>query len=351
MARAMSDMKIAPVKIRWHAGLPIYASEEFLKTESKEFGWIAGFDAGEALRCILPYTLLRKLGLRMIRFQTETLSLDGELSLGEEKSFLNNVVEYFRSAKVDVIIPSGNHAIFRTYPDLAVVGPYGTIVNNLNQSEEVLHSKIRKTFRQNIRKAAAAGVQIRCGFEYLGASYQLIAETLQRSGVKFKNYREFMNRMAALGDSLKVFVAEHDGVIQGCMVAPFSKHAAYNCYAGSRPQPILGAMHLLHWEAMRVFRSMGVKRFDFQGVRINPEKGSKQEGIMHYKQGFGGELVQGCLWKCSLRPLKSIAYSAGVRLLMGGDIVDQEKFKLKAAKATDGNGASSDHGSPEHSPL
>ena len=347
----MSEMKIAPVKIRWHARLPIYASEEFLKTESKEFGWVAGIDNREVLRCVLPYTVIRKPGLCMIRFQTETLPLNGELSTEEEKSFLNMVVEYFRSAKADVIIPSGNHAIFRTYPNLAVAGPYGTFVNNLDQPEEVLLSRIRKTFRQNIRKASAAGVQIRCGFEYLDTSYQLIKETLRRSDVKFKNYSEFKNRMAALGDSLKVFVAEHEGMIQGCMVAPFSEHTAYNCYAGSRPQPTLGAMHLLHWEAMKVFRSMGVKRFDFQGVRINPEKGSKQEGILHYKQGFGGELVQGYLWKCSLRPLKAIAYSVGVRLLMGGDIVDQEKSKMKPVEVSHAKGISSAHDSPEPGPV
>jgi lipid II:glycine glycyltransferase (peptidoglycan interpeptide bridge formation enzyme) len=137
-----------------------------------------------------------------------------------------------------------------------------------------------------------------------------------------------------LGEQVKVFVAEHNGVLQGCMVSPFSERTAYNCYAGSRPEPILGSMHLLHWEAIRQFRAMGVRQFDFQGVRIHPEKGSKQEGIKNYKQGFGGNLIQGYLWKYSFRPLKSIAYSVGVRLLMGGDIVDQERH---VAVTSDGN--------------
>lgn len=348
----MHEMKAAPVAIQWHPGLPIFASEEFLKTEAKEFGWIGGTDGQEVLRCVLPFTVIQKPGFRMIRFQTGTLPLNGGLSHDEEKAFLNSVVEHFRSAGADIIIPSGNHAIFRAYPDLAVAGPYGTFVNNLEQPEEVLLGRIRKTFRQNIRKAAAAGVRIRCGLEFLDISYQLIAETLQRSGVKFKNYEEFKSRMAAFGDSLKVFVAEHEGVIQGCMVSPFSEHTAYNCYAGSRPQPTLGAMHLLHWEAMKTFRSMGVKRFDFQGVRINPAKGSKQEGILHYKQGFGGELIQGFLWKCPLRPLQSFAYSMGVRLLMGGDIVDQEKSKMRIAEAANStNGVASAQDSPEPGPV
>jgi lipid II:glycine glycyltransferase (peptidoglycan interpeptide bridge formation enzyme) len=133
---------------------------------------------------------------------------------------------------------------------------------------------------------------------------------------------------------VRVFVAEHEGVIQGCMISPFSERTAYNCYAGSKPEPVLGSMHLLHWEAIRQFRAMGVKQFDFQGVRINPEKGSKQEGIKNYKQGFGGSLMQGYFWKYSFRPLKSIAYAVGVRLFMGGDIVDQEH---KVAVTRDGN--------------
>ena len=334
----------APVELRWHPGLPIYASEGYLKSESREYGWLGGKNVEGLIRCVLPYTVICKPGFRMIRFQTETLSLGDDFTLEEEKAFLNHAVEHFRTTRADIIIPSGNHAIFRIYPDGAVFGPYGTFVNFLDKPEEILMSEIRKTFRQNIRKATAAGVQIKIGMEYLEIAYQLVADTLKRSGVKFKGYTEFKKRIQGLGEHVKVFVAEYEGAVQGCMIAPFSEHTAYNCYAGSRPQPTLGSMHLLHWEAMRTFRSLGVKRFDFQGVRINPVKGSKQEGIMHYKQGFGGNLVQGFLWKYPLRPLKSAAYSLAVRLLMGGDIVDQEQKRI----ATGQNADSADATTPQN---
>jgi lipid II:glycine glycyltransferase (peptidoglycan interpeptide bridge formation enzyme) len=52
---------------------------------------------------------------------------------------------------------------------------------------------------------------------------------------------------------------------------------------------------------------------------------------MHYKQGFGGKLVQGFQWKYPLRPLKAIAYNMAVRVLLGGDIVDRESSKLQHA--------------------
>jgi hypothetical protein len=324
----VSTLRAQPVAIAWNPRLPIFAAEAFLKTVAGEYGWMGGIDESGQLRCILPYTVVRKPGVRMIRFRLETTPLQGGLSEAEEKSFLDEVIVHFRASGADMVIPSGNTALFRAYPTGAMAAPYGTFINDLTQTEEVLMGAIRKTYRNNIRRAEKAGVQIRSGLEYLDAAYGLVADTLKRSDVGFKTYDEFKHTVESLGESLKIFVAEHEGVIQGCLVSPFSQHTAYNWYCGSRPEPVLGSMHLLHWEAMRQFRALGVKRFNFQGVRINPEKGSKQEGIMNYKKGFGGALVQGYMWKYRMHTLKWAAYSVAVRLLQGGDVVDQERAKL-----------------------
>jgi hypothetical protein len=327
-------LRAGPVEIKWHPGLPIYACEAYMKSLGDEYGWIGGTDASGETQCVLPYTIIRKPGFRMVRFLVQTIPLRAPLDVAEERAFLNSVVEYFRSTDADIIIPSGNTAIFQTYPDGAAAAPYGTIVKDLDKPEAALMSEIRTTHRQNIRKAAKAGVQIKSGPQYLDASYDLVLETMQRSNADFKTHEEFNQRIQSFGEYVKVFVAEHEGVIQGCMVSPFSEDTAYSCYAGSKANPIRGAMHLLHWEAICQFRELGVRHFDFQGVRINPEKGSKQEGLLSYKQGFGGRLVQGFLWKYSLRPLKSMAYSLAVRLLKGGDFVDQEKRRLVGSRET-----------------
>lgn len=52
---------------------------------------------------------------------------------------------------------------------------------------------------------------------------------------------------------------------------------------------------------------------------------------MMFKQRFGGQLVQGYMWKYSLHPLKFAVYSLAVRLLRSGDIVDYERRKLASA--------------------
>jgi hypothetical protein len=63
-------------------------------------------------------------------------------------------------------------------------------------------------------------------------------------------------------------------------------------------------------------------------ARINPPKGSKQEGINSLKKHFGAKLVQGYMWKYALHPLKYRLYCLAARLRSGGDIVDAERHKL-----------------------
>src|SRR6266403_244348 len=109
-------MRATAVKIDWHPGLPIYASEAFLKTVSDEYGWIGGIDGFGKLRCVLPYTVVRRAILRMVRFRVETISMGPELSVEEERSFLNSAVGFLRSTGADLIIPATTNTIFRTYP-------------------------------------------------------------------------------------------------------------------------------------------------------------------------------------------------------------------------------------------
>ena len=330
-ANNVNSLIVAPVEIKWHLGMPIFASETFLRTVGDEYGWIGGTDASGQLRCALPYIVVRKLGFRMVRFRVETIPLKGELDAEEEKSFLNSAIEYFRSTGADMIIPANNTALFRTYPDGAVAAPYGTVIKDLSQPEEILFNEVHADYRKKIRSAARAGVQIRYGMQYLDTSYNLIADTLQRSGAPFiTNYDDFKRSVLGLGENVRIFIADYQGAIQACLVTPFSEYSAYTWYGGTISEPLKGAMHLLHWEAIRQFRGMGIKHFNFTGLRINPERGSKQEGIMTFKMRFGGRLVQGYMWKYSLHPFKFAAYCLAVRLLKGGDIVDVEHHKLTA---------------------
>jgi len=325
-------MHVKKIDINWHPGLSIYASEPFLKAVGDEYGWIGGFDDSGKLRCILPYTIIKKAIFRMVRFRVETIPLGEELNIEEEKSFLNSAVEYLRSIGADMIIPATTNTIFRTYPDGADAAPYGTYIIDLTQPEENLFGNFSSSHRRKVRLAMKKGVQIKSGIEYLNVAYELVRDTFKRSKLGFMGYEAFKRYVHGLGENVKIIIADHQGTVQGCVVIPFSNHSAYYVYGGSIPEPITGATNLLHWEAIRLLRKVGVRYYDFVGVRINPEKGSKQEGLMMFKERFGGQLVQGYMWKYAIHPLKYVVYNLAVRFLRGGDIVDAERHKLAGVK-------------------
>ncbi len=326
-------MKAVRVSIDWHPGLPIYASESFLRSVGDEYGWIGGMGQSGTLRCIVPFVVLKKVTVRMARFMVETIPWIPALSVEEERDFLNNAMDYFRSIGVDLVIPAPTSAVFRTYPDGADAAPYGSYVVSLNQPEEILWKNVHSKHRNVIRNAARKGVVIRSGLQYLETAHRIISATLKRSKLSFRSYDSFKKFVDRLGENVKIFVADHEGVIQGCAVVPYSEKSAYYLYGGSISSPLSGATNLLQWEAMRTFKELGVSSYDFVGARINPARGSKQAGIELFKRRFGGRLVRGYLWKYAFHPLKASVYSIGVRLLRGGDIVDQERHKLAATSS------------------
>jgi lipid II:glycine glycyltransferase (peptidoglycan interpeptide bridge formation enzyme) len=273
----------------------------------------------------------------MVRFRVETIPCGLGLDVVEEKSFLNSVVQHFRKAGADVIIPPSNNTLFRTYPDGASPAPYGSYVIDLRQPEETLWRNISKTSRQNITAAQKDGVSVREALEILDPAYDVISETFRRSKMGFMSRDSFKRFALSLGDNGKLLVAEHQGVAHSYSLFAYSTPSAYWIYGGNIKDQHPGAMKLLQWEAIRLFQKLGVGKYDFYGARIDPPKGSKQEGINKMKKHLGGTLAQGYVWKYSLRPSRAWVYSKAVRMLRGGDIVDQEEHKMKDYGATFGN--------------
>jgi hypothetical protein len=328
---AAADIVARPIAINWNSGMPVFACEPFLKQMGMEYGWLGGTDSSGSIRCILPFTIVRKSIFRLVRFRVETMQVGAGVNIEEERQFLNSAIEYFRSIRADMIIPSTTNAVFRTYPDGADAAPYGTYVVDLAPPEESIWMNLQPRNRSKIRSAMKAGVEIREVRGNIGEMYRLLKETLGRSKMVFMRSDEFTSYVKVFGENIKIFAAYFDGGIQGCTVVPFSDYCAYFVYGGSIERPVSGAISLLHWEAMRRFRGLGVQKYDFVGVRIDPEKGSKQEGLMLFKERFGGHLVRGYLWKFGLRRLPFAAYSLAVKLQRGGDIVDAERHKLSVS--------------------
>lgn len=322
-------MKAVLIDFDWRPELSVYASPDFLKTVSDDCGWIGGVDPSGRLRCILPYTIVRKATVRMARFRVETIPVGEGIDIQEEKAFLNSALDCLRSLGVDLVIPASTNTIFRTYPDKAKAAPYGTLILDLTPSEEDLWRNVHSKHRNVIRNAMNKGVVIHSGNEYMKTAHEMIRDTFGRSKMGFMDFGAMEKMIRGLGDNVRIFVAVHEGVVQGCAVIPFSLWSAYYAYGGTAVKPLSGATNLLQWEAIKSFKALGVRRYDFCGVRIDPEEGSKQAGLIMYKERFGPRLHQGYMWKYNIHRVKSAVYSLAIRVLRGGDIVDGEHHKLK----------------------
>ena len=317
-------MLARPIEIDWNPALPVFAREPFLRAVGDDCGWIGGFTPADELLCILPYVIIKKAWMKMVRFRVETIPIGEGPDIAQEKAFLTSALDYFRKRGIALVLPASNNAIFRTYPDGAKAIPYGTYLIDLELPEETLWTNIDRIFRQNIKAASSSGVVIGDGRDCLREGHDLIRRTFRRSRMPFMPFHDLEDFLAGLGEYGRVTAAWFQGVLQSFVVFGFSDFAAYAIYAGNVEGQQKGANKLLYWEAMREFKHRGVKRYDFYGARINPDKGSKQEALASFKRRFGADLKAGYMWRYEFHPLNGLLYRWANRLRSGGDVIDDE---------------------------
>lgn len=327
-ATQVQGIEAHPVPIEWHEGLPIFASEPFLRSVGDEYGWIGGFAGSGELRCVLPFTVIKKAGIRLVRFRVETIPLSADFGVSEEEGFLDRAVDYLKGLRADVIIPAATNSVFRAIPRGAIAVPYATYVIDLTQSEEDIWRQINRKYRQDIQNAVRKGLRVQFDSADREVVYAIIRGTFKRSGMPFMTFPAFEKFLFGLGEHIRIFTAEQDGIVHSVAVCPFSQYCAYGVYGGSLEHARPGAFKLIQWEAMKSFRNVGVRRYDFVGSRVRPEHGSRQEGIMLFKQHFGARMLQGYIWKYPITRWKYWIYQWASRIRKGGDIVDQELRRL-----------------------
>lgn len=330
---ATGGFDIRVVAPAWTEDLPIFASGDYLSSVATESGWLGGF-TDERLRLGLPFVRGRKIAFSYAQFQTAVLDLGEAPDHGAEQAFLEAATRFLGREGVQLIVVPPTHALFDACPKGSICAPFGSYVVDLSPPEDALWGAVHPKHRNVIRKAQAEGVLIERGPDAADLCWEMLSETMGRSRMAFMGRDAFVRLVDGLGEHIELFVAKKEGALQACAAIPFSRHAAYYLYGGSAPEPSLGSSNLLHWEAMRHFKSLGVRRYDFVGARLSVEQGTKLEGIQRFKSRFGGELVKGYLFKT---PLSRPAYAA-YRLLRtlrdgpGGDIIDQELRSRKGPR-------------------
>lgn len=319
------NIEVKKIEINWNEEYSIFSSKEYLKELSENYGWLGGYENKE-LSFILPYIIKKKLFFRYVQFTTATLILGNK---DKEKVFLENVISYFKNKKIDFIMVPQNNCLFNIVPVESKFCKLGSYVINLKLSEEELWENIHGKHKNVIRKSQKNNLIFR-EEKNLKKTYLILKNTLKKSNVNFLEENKFYSLVKNI-KNIKIFSVYKDDEIQGVIVVPYSKYKAYYLYGGSIENPFLGAMNFLHWETIKYFKNLGIRKYDFLGARLSPPKGSKLEGIQRFKSRFGCDFEEGYLWKKPINNFKYYLYCFLINIKQTikndpykGDIIEQE---------------------------
>jgi len=179
-----------------------------------------------------------------------------------------------------------------------------TVLLDLQQAEEELLGGMKQKTRYNVRLAERRGVEVRAidahnlegVIRALEVFYQLYAETAQRDGFVIRPAEYYYDAWATfLREGLAfLLLADFEGeTVAGIMLFTFGSTAWYMYGASSDRHRKQMPNYLLQWEAIRRARACGSTLYDLWGAPDVLDESDPMWGVVRFKQGLGGQLVQG----------------------------------------------------------
>ncbi|MEK7077994.1 MAG: peptidoglycan bridge formation glycyltransferase FemA/FemB family protein [Patescibacteria group bacterium] len=163
--------------------------------------------------------------------------------------------------------------------------PIQTAILNLSESEEELLAAMHSKTRYSIR----IGLKSDLMFSEINADefYKLLSATAHRQ--KFRTYPKeyFVKLEQTINKSHLKFlgVFKDTRLVAAGVFYTFGSTATYLHGGSDYQHRALMGPHLLHWGAIKLFKSIGCGYYDFWGIDKE-----KWPGITRFKMGFGGEV-------------------------------------------------------------
>src|SRR3989344_1556001 len=174
---------------------------------------------------------------------------------------------------------------------------YNFILDLTKSEEQILKAMHPKT-RYNIKVAQKHGVKVEEKSDNQGFTefLKLHFETTRRQGFHSHNDRYHKQVWGTLQKAglAKILVASFNNKPLTAWELFIFKDALYYPFGGSsKEHPEVMANNLIAWEAIRLGRKLGLKKFDMWGA-LNPDPDPKDPwiGFHRFKKGYGGELVE-----------------------------------------------------------
>lgn len=286
---------------------------------------------------IIPYEIRKKYIFSFGRYLSEPFCLNQSAnSVEKRKEFINSAQMYISRNKLSDWQDSvGAYTMFDVYPDNSRRIGFGNLVVDLENETEVLLANMTSKHRNMVRRAEKDGVTIQIGgLELLDDYCDLDEQTWKRSGQPPVDRSVYEKMLSCMPSSAFVAVSYYNGVPQSGMLSYYNNQMMYYMYGASADRPTVGANNYLHWEIMKEMKARGVKKYSFVGFRLGVNPDGKLAGIQHFKKGFGGELIEGYLFKATFSKPKRLLFEFLYRLKnktgYTEDAIDQEASKWES---------------------
>jgi lipid II:glycine glycyltransferase (peptidoglycan interpeptide bridge formation enzyme) len=300
--------------------IPVFATEAYLQAKSDNYGWFKSEDF------LLPFTIASKSIFKRLIFTSETIYLQKDKSVEDEKSFLNAVVNLCKKDKLcDVIYKAQANAVFNTYPDKSEFVEWATYESALDTTLEDLFAQFRSKDRTKIRKMMKWGVSVH-QTNQIDKVHENIKATFERQNNFLYPSLTYLKKLQQnLPNNVAFFVVEHEHRIQGTAVIIYDSERAFYFYGGSSFRPVNGSINLLHYKILDFCYQKGIAYYDLMGARTCVERGSKFEAIQKFKSTFGMNLKKGYAFRVVIKPIRFTLFS----------LLVQGYFKLKKSDYLD----------------
>lgn len=173
-----------------------------------------------------------------------------------------------------------------------------SFVLDISIPEEKILVQMNQKTRYNIRLAMKKGVEVvedksEEGFEDY---WRLTEETTRRQNfyAHTKNYHKKMWEMMVSRGKGRLLKAVYQNKVLATWILFSLNGVLYYPYgASSSENREVMASNLMMWEAIRLGKKMGCKKFDLWGsLGEEPDKTDKWYGFHKFKEGYGGKLVE-----------------------------------------------------------
>ncbi len=308
--------------------MPVIGYDEYISQIDGAVGY--GYVCSDGM--CLPYVVKKR---SIFKFIQLPCVISGSSDDERKQKFIEAAINELCLVENPDTITTLNTAICSVHPEKAEYCKFGSYIIELDKSEDDIFAGFHTKHRNVVRKAQKDGLTVDFGPQYADVCYEQIKDTYERQQ-RVAYSKEHFEKLKLLGENVDFWVVKNGDEIQGSAVLLWSKgFSSYYLHGGSCAHPHGGALNLLHWEAIRKMKERGVLYYDFVGARVNPEPGSKLEGIQRFKSRFGGEMKVGYMWRYVNRPFRYKLYSLLLKSYMKyvrhdntfSDIITEERSK------------------------